>query len=235
MRDRVLLQRDLPPGIFVKMFEDRLDLISALIEGDYGTPYDGCLFYFDIQLDKRHPYKPPQVDYYSFCGQQLNPNLDTDGTVRLPLLDPENWTCKSTIHELLMSIKNLTLVKEPFLNEPNLSQAKNSISALSAKYNTKIVPFVLDSIKQQIQNPPKIFKKHVVDHYKNFGWQIFMKTRLYVIDDAFNGEYKVPFPFDKSEEGKNQIESAQRELYPVIFPEKKCSCLKQTDTIITLD
>ena len=45
-----LLRSSLPSGIFVKGFEDRMDLYSVMIKGPEKTPYEDGLFFFDFQL-----------------------------------------------------------------------------------------------------------------------------------------------------------------------------------------
>ena len=45
-----LLRSSLPSGIFVKGFEDRMDLYSVMIKGPKETPYEDGLFFFDFQL-----------------------------------------------------------------------------------------------------------------------------------------------------------------------------------------
>ena len=45
-----LLKSSLPSGIFVKGFEDRMDLYSVMIKGPDKTPYEDGLFFFDFQL-----------------------------------------------------------------------------------------------------------------------------------------------------------------------------------------
>ena len=45
-----LLRSSLPSGIFVKGFEDRMDLYSVMITGPEKTPYEDGLFFFDFQL-----------------------------------------------------------------------------------------------------------------------------------------------------------------------------------------
>lgn len=51
-REHNLLRTSLPPGVWVRSFEDRLDLLSVMIEGPKKTPYEDGLFLFDIQLGK---------------------------------------------------------------------------------------------------------------------------------------------------------------------------------------
>ena len=63
-----VLRTTLPRGIRVETFEDRMDLISILIEGPAKTPYEGGLFIFDFQLPKDYPRRPPHCHYwYIIC------------------------------------------------------------------------------------------------------------------------------------------------------------------------
>ena len=72
--------------IYVRAFEDRMDLLRAVVVGASGTPYHDGLFFFDLQLPSSYPVAPPQVYYHSF-GLRLNPNLYASGTVCLNLLN----------------------------------------------------------------------------------------------------------------------------------------------------
>ena len=62
-RELRLLRSALPDGIYVKAYEDRLDLFSCMMRGPHGTPYDHGLFIFDVQLPQDYPQKPPLVYY----------------------------------------------------------------------------------------------------------------------------------------------------------------------------
>lgn len=46
-------------GIYVRVYEDRMDLLRAVIVGAYGTPYQDGLFFFDFQLPSEYPDVPP--------------------------------------------------------------------------------------------------------------------------------------------------------------------------------
>jgi len=48
-------------SIFVRVDEDRPDVIKALIVGPEETPYENGLFEFDILLPLTYPQSPPQV------------------------------------------------------------------------------------------------------------------------------------------------------------------------------
>jgi ubiquitin-conjugating enzyme E2 O len=86
-KEHKLLRSSLPPdGVWVRSFEDRLDLLSVLIEGPKNTPYEDGLFAFDIQLGHDYPSSPPLCHYISYCSDRLNPNLYEDGKVCVSLL-----------------------------------------------------------------------------------------------------------------------------------------------------
>uniref|UniRef100_A0A2P2JDJ1 Uncharacterized protein MANES_04G071900 n=1 Tax=Rhizophora mucronata TaxID=61149 RepID=A0A2P2JDJ1_RHIMU len=53
-----ILQNNLPEGIYVRAYEDRMDLLRAVIVGAYGTPYQDGLFFFDFQLPPEYPDVP---------------------------------------------------------------------------------------------------------------------------------------------------------------------------------
>ena len=95
------LGKHLPPGVHVRAFEKRTDLLRAVIVGPTGTPYDGFLFWFDLQLPETYPSEPPSMHYHAWgLSERLNPNLYENGKVCLSLLgtwsgpgwDPESST-----------------------------------------------------------------------------------------------------------------------------------------------
>lgn len=48
-------------AIYVRVFEDRMDLLRAVIVGACGTPYQDGLFFFDFQLPPDYPQVPPVI------------------------------------------------------------------------------------------------------------------------------------------------------------------------------
>lgn len=48
-------------AIFVRVFEDRMDLLRAVIIGASGTPYQDGLFFFDFYLPPEYPQVPPVI------------------------------------------------------------------------------------------------------------------------------------------------------------------------------
>lgn len=123
-KEHKLLKNSLPAGVWVKTFEDRIDLLSVLIRGPERTPYEDGLFAFDIQLGHDYPKTPPLCHYISYCRDRLNPNLYEDGKVCVSLLGTwsgrgtEVWCPNSsTLLQVIVSIQGLILVDEPYYNE----------------------------------------------------------------------------------------------------------------------
>ncbi|OEL13963.1 putative ubiquitin-conjugating enzyme E2 26 [Dichanthelium oligosanthes] len=57
--DWKLLEKDLPASIYVRVAEDRMDLLRAAIIGPKGTPYHDGLFFFDVHIPSAYPSGPP--------------------------------------------------------------------------------------------------------------------------------------------------------------------------------
>lgn len=129
-REHRMLKNGLPAGVWVRAFEDRMDLMSVMIEGPKNTPYEDGMFFFDIQLGKDFPKSPPLCHYISYCSDRLNPNLYEDGKVCVSLLgtwsgrDTEVWGPNSTLLQVIVSIQGLILVAEPYFNEAGYEKQK---------------------------------------------------------------------------------------------------------------
>ncbi|TVU17592.1 hypothetical protein EJB05_33636, partial [Eragrostis curvula] len=118
-----ILENNLPDTIYVRAFEDRMDLLRVAMVGAVGTPYQDGLFFFDLQLPPTYPTAPPPVHYHSF-GLNLNSNIEESGTICVSLLDTfegegvELWSPEmSTILQVVVSIQGLVLTAQPFYNE----------------------------------------------------------------------------------------------------------------------
>ncbi|CAN0078898.1 unnamed protein product, partial [Hapterophycus canaliculatus] len=88
-------------SIFLRVDEDRFDVMRALITGPKGTPYEGGCFEFDILLPPDYPNKPPHVHFITTGGGRVrfNPNLYNTGKVCLSLLGTwsgPGWNSKTS-------------------------------------------------------------------------------------------------------------------------------------------
>ncbi|KAF2677965.1 hypothetical protein K458DRAFT_318208 [Lentithecium fluviatile CBS 122367] len=126
-KEHKILRTSLPPGIFVRTWESRLDLIRVLMIGPSDTPYEYAPFIIDFHLGSSYPQQPPSAFFHSWTygNGPVNPNLYEDGKICLSLLGTwhadernESWSpAKSTLLQVLVSLMGLVLVKEPYYNE----------------------------------------------------------------------------------------------------------------------
>ncbi|XP_057418367.1 probable ubiquitin-conjugating enzyme E2 24 [Lotus japonicus] len=112
MKEWETLEQNLPESIYVRVYNNRIDLMRAAIIGDTGTPYHDGLFFFDIALPSYYPHNPPKVHFISF-GNRIHSFLRPDGKVFLMLLNThgtlwERWDPSfSTLPQVLLSLKAL--------------------------------------------------------------------------------------------------------------------------------
>ncbi|CAI9104788.1 OLC1v1003552C2 [Oldenlandia corymbosa var. corymbosa] len=187
-QDWNILQNNLPDGIYVRVYEDRMDLLRAVIVGAYGTPYQEGLFFFDFHLPPEYPDVPPSA-YYHSGGWRINPNLYEEGKVCLSLLN--TWTGRgnevwdpssSSILQVLVSLQGLVLNSKPYFNEAGydkqMGTAEGEKNSLSYNENT----FLLNckTMMYLIRKPPKDFEELVQEHFRKRGYYILKACDAYM-------------------------------------------------------
>ncbi|XP_059670872.1 probable ubiquitin-conjugating enzyme E2 24 [Cornus florida] len=184
----IILEKDLPETISVRVYEDRMDLLRAAIVGAPGTPYHDGIFFFDIFLPPEYPHEPPLVHYNS-GGLRVNPNLYESGKVCLSLLN--TWTGKgtevwspesSTILQVLLSLQALVLNEKPYFNEAGYDKQmgraegeKNSVS-----YNENAFLVSCKSMLYLLRKPPKHFEALVEEHFSRRSKYILLACKAYM-------------------------------------------------------
>ncbi|XP_025601768.2 (E3-independent) E2 ubiquitin-conjugating enzyme isoform X2 [Athalia rosae] len=193
-----LLRNSLPPGIWVKGFEDRMDLYSVMIRGPEKTPYEDGLFLFDFQLSADYPAAPPLCHYISYCSDRLNPNLYEDGKVCVSLLGTwagrgtEIWTSSSTLLQVIVSIQGLILVSEPYFNEAGYEKQKGSQQGRenSRMYNEMVVLKLVQAQTKLLQHPPLVFKETIIQHFKRHAQKLLQRLDLWMeISEQHNNQH----------------------------------------------
>ncbi|KAG0729200.1 (E3-independent) E2 ubiquitin-conjugating enzyme UBE2O [Chionoecetes opilio] len=172
-KEMKLLSTSLPPGIWVRGYEDRMDLYSVMIRGPERTPYEDGLFFFDFQLSADYPRAPPLCHYVTYCSDKLNPNLYEDGKVCVSLLGTwsgkgtEVWTSQSNLLQVIISIQGLILVSEPYFNEAGYERQKGTQQGRenSRMYNEMVVLKLIQAMAKVIQAPPDIFRNEIIHHF----------------------------------------------------------------------
>jgi baculoviral IAP repeat-containing protein 6 len=148
------------------------------------TPYDSGCFQFDIYVPPDYPSKPPKVNLET-TGQgtvRFNPNLYNNGKVCLSLLGTwrggasgsENWTKKSTLWQVLVSIQSAILGSEfPYFNEPGVEARWGTADAEVKKrtatnggYERLRVATVQHAMVGQLKHPSPGFADVIQAHFK---------------------------------------------------------------------
>uniref|UniRef100_A0A1D1YSV4 E2 ubiquitin-conjugating enzyme n=1 Tax=Anthurium amnicola TaxID=1678845 RepID=A0A1D1YSV4_9ARAE len=183
-----VLEKDLPEGIFVRVYEERIDLLRAVIIGSSGTPYHDGLFFFDVCFPFNYPDAPPLV-YYHAHGLRLNPNLYATGRVCLSLLGTwhgrgcERWNPKSsTLLQLLLSLQAIVLNPQPYFNEPGYSRFRGTSSGdqQSLFYNQNAFLLSCKTMLYTLRQPPKHFEAMVTSHFRRWGRAVLLACSAYM-------------------------------------------------------
>ncbi|KAK6917556.1 Ubiquitin-conjugating enzyme E2 [Dillenia turbinata] len=183
-----ILKKDLPDTIYVRAYEERMDLLRAAIVGSPGTPYHDALFFFDIFLPPDYPHEPPMVHYIS-GGLRVNPNLYESGKVCLSLLNTwtgtgtEVWNPgESTILQILLSLQALVLNEKPYFNEAGYDKQVGSVEGEknSISYNENAFLVTCKSMLYVLRKPPKHFEALVEEHFSQRAWWIIPACKAYM-------------------------------------------------------
>ncbi|CAN6356244.1 unnamed protein product [Urochloa humidicola] len=195
-----ILETSLPDTIYVRAFEDRMDLLRAVIVGASGTPYHDGLFFFDLQLPLLYPTTPPLVKYHSF-GLRVNPNLYPSGTVCLSLINTfggegaELWLPESSsLLQVVVSIQGLVLTAQPYYNEAGYEEQVGTPEGLRNElpYSENTYLINLHTMLHLIHRPPAGFEAFIKDHFRRRGQHILKACEAYIQDccpvGTFDGE-----------------------------------------------
>ncbi|XP_037427433.1 probable ubiquitin-conjugating enzyme E2 23 [Triticum dicoccoides] len=183
-----ILQDNLPETIYVRAFEDHIDLLQVAMVGASGTPYQDGLFFFDLQLPLSYPNVPPQVYYHSF-GNRLNPNLYASGTVCLSLLNTfdgegtEVWVPgTSSLLQVVVSLQALVLNDQPYYNEANYEHLVGTPQGHrhALPYNENAFLLTLRTMLHLLRRPPRGFEGFIRDHFRRRGRYILATCEAYL-------------------------------------------------------
>ncbi|KAI9811714.1 MAG: hypothetical protein M1827_005259 [Pycnora praestabilis] len=169
-KEHKILDSSLPPGIFVRTWDSRLDLLRVLIIGPRCTPYELAPFIIDFHFGALFPSSPPSAHFHSWTGGigRVNPNLYEDGKICLSLLGTwpaddkdESWSgSRSSMLQILVSLMGLVLVKEPYYNEAGfdiLADTEDS-RVTSAQYTEKAYVLARGFVNHALQYPVEGFE-----------------------------------------------------------------------------
>jgi len=167
------LADSLPDGIYVRVNEDRFDIMKFMIVGPGTTPYENGCFVFDMFLPDAYPSVPPHCKLVTTGHGQVrfNPNLYNDGKVCLSLLGTwsgPGWDPQvSTILQVLVSIQAMVFVDYPYTNEPSYESQGQSDQSLA--YNKGLrqatMKFAMSEWLEDLDSNPRHFVEVARAHF----------------------------------------------------------------------
>ena len=185
------LKKSLPihfgSSVFLRVDQSRPYVMQAMITGPNKTPYDSGCFQFDIYCTNTYPSQAPKVNLETTGSGSVrfNPNLYNCGKVCLSLLGTwqggangdENWTKKSTIWQVLVSIQGQILGSEyPYFNEPSIEAQWGTATgrtqcriATNGGYERLRVATIQHAMVGQLKHPSAGFEEVVREHFRLKG------------------------------------------------------------------
>ena len=112
MKELKALQKEPIPNCSAGPTSNDMTHWQATIFGPEDSPFEGGVFYLDIEFPNDYPFKAPKV---SFRTKIYHPNVNSRGTICLDILKNE-WTPALTIGKVLLSI--CSLLTDPNPDDP---------------------------------------------------------------------------------------------------------------------
>ncbi|CAG9318817.1 unnamed protein product [Blepharisma stoltei] len=124
------LQRDPPTNCSAGPTDDN-DLYNwtATLIGPDDCPYQGGVFFLNIQFPTDYPFKPPKV---TFTTRIYHPNINANGGICLDILK-DQWSPALTISKVLLSISSLLTDANP--NDPLVPEIAHLYKNDRARYD----------------------------------------------------------------------------------------------------
>ncbi|KAM5221225.1 ubiquitin-conjugating enzyme E2 2-like [Ctenodactylus gundi] len=88
---------------------DNMFVWRGSILGPPDSPYEGGIFYLNIQFPPDYPFSPPRI---VFTTQIYHPNISTNGIICLDILGSQ-WSPALTISKVLLSICSMLCDPNP--------------------------------------------------------------------------------------------------------------------------
>ena len=109
---------------------DENDLFKwqGTIIGPDESPFEGGVFFLNIEFPQDYPFKPPKVN---FTTRVYHPNINKDGSICLDILK-DNWSTSLTLAAVMKSI--CLLLTEPNIDDPLEADIAQLYKEDKAKY-----------------------------------------------------------------------------------------------------
>lgn len=112
-KEIVDIGRDRTSGVSVELSRSETGALQRLVgrlPGPKDTPYEGGIFYVDIELADAYPFVPPKA---RFITKVWHPNISSaSGAICLDILK-DQWTPALTLKTVLLSLQALLSTPQP--------------------------------------------------------------------------------------------------------------------------
>eukprot|EP00948_MAST-09A_sp_MAST-9A-sp1_P001621 g1621.t1 len=188
------LKKNLPlhigSSVLLRVDSTRPFIMRVLIFAPENTPYDSGGFLFDLYCPPEYPNVSPKCILLTTgkASVRFNPNLYQNGKVCLSLLGTwrggasgnENWTKKSSLLQLFVSIQSAILGSEfPYFNEPGVESQWGTEEGEKMKrihhnggYERLRIATIQWAMTDLLKNPPVGFEQAIRTHFSIKSYHI---------------------------------------------------------------
>ena len=104
---------------------------QSTIMGPTDSPYEGGVYFLDIQFPPDYPFKAPRIH---FTTKIYHPNINRQGGICLDILKGQ-WTPALTLDKLLLSI--CSLLTDPNPDDPLVPEIANIYKTNRKEFNMR--------------------------------------------------------------------------------------------------
>jgi ubiquitin-conjugating enzyme E2 D/E len=131
------LTKDPPANCSAGPVGDDIFHWQATLMGPGESPFEGGVFFLDINFPSDYPYKPPRV---TFSTKIYHPNINSSGGICLDILK-DQWSPALTISKVLISI--CSLLDDPNPDDPLVPSIAELYKRDRAEYFLKAKTYTL--------------------------------------------------------------------------------------------
>ncbi|XP_028781874.1 putative ubiquitin-conjugating enzyme E2 38 [Neltuma alba] len=154
-------------SIYVRAYEERPDLMRAIIVGPEGTPYHHALFCFDFRFPSNYPNQTPDLFYRCYYAPSSIPNGKLKGFLNLKM---KSHSAPMTILRLLTLIQNSFLI--------NKHDEAPRVPSAAEEPNMRVMKQTWEAMLCMLKSPPQNFEVFVQGYFRTRSHQILMNFKF---------------------------------------------------------
>ncbi|KAI9098946.1 hypothetical protein K1719_024713 [Acacia pycnantha] len=164
-------------SIYVRAYEERPDLMRAIVVGPEETPYHLALLCFDIRFTSKYPTIPPEFSYRSYDNHNhpssQNPNSNTNAELK-HFFNLKMKSCSTPMKILQL----LTLTQTCFL----VHKSNQTLRVPSGRQgpDTTEMKQTWEAMLCMLKSPPQNFETFVPGYFRTRAHQILMNYKSHI-------------------------------------------------------